>query len=369
MRCGAVAVEGGRARSRAERPTALDRPRSPRLASFSAIGAPSTAAGGGAYSEDLRWLVVYKRLILGEDHAAVTEALCGKLCKKTQSEIIERFLATGDVKTWKGRREAPPANKVVHAEDDLWLLGSVIDDPAATLEARTAEFALAMGKRVHVSTVCRALHRMGLSYQKVARGQSNTQRAMHTPLARTRGQQCRCAPCPRPPSMGMSMSPPSTVARRSPLTSRARASQMQHWATQRDDAKAVAFWNELMTFHSIEDLLVIDETAKDNRDLKGSFGWGARGCPPVEGRLPLGRDVRVSALCVLSHRGFASPSHKCAPPRLAPRTSVLRGPRGFVFSIIINPPRVSFTSRVRSRGGKACGRRRGGARAHTSRYS
>ena len=93
------------------------------------------------YSEDLRWLVVFKRLILGEDHAAVTEALCGKLCKKTQSEIIERFLATGDVKTWKGRREAPPANKV-HAEDDLWLLGSVIDDPAATLEARTAEFAL-----------------------------------------------------------------------------------------------------------------------------------------------------------------------------------------------------------------------------------
>ena len=95
------------------------------------------------YSEDLRWLVVFKRLILGEDHAAVTEALCGKLCKKThESEIIERFLATGDVKTWKGRREAPPANKVVHAEDDLWLLGSVIDDPAATLEARTAEFAL-----------------------------------------------------------------------------------------------------------------------------------------------------------------------------------------------------------------------------------
>ena len=95
------------------------------------------------YSEDLRWLVVFKRLVLGEDHAAVTEALCGKLCKKThESEIIERFLATGDVKTWKGRREAPPANKVVHAEDDLWLLGSVIDDPAATLEARTAEFAL-----------------------------------------------------------------------------------------------------------------------------------------------------------------------------------------------------------------------------------
>ena len=57
---------------------------------------------------------------------------------------------------------------------------------------------------------------------------------------------------------------------------------MQHWAVQRDEDKALAFWCELMTFHRIDDMLVIDETAKDRRALKGSFGWGARGCPPVD---------------------------------------------------------------------------------------
>ena len=58
------------------------------------------------------------------------------------------------MQAWQGHRQTPPANKVGTAEDDLWLLGNVLDDPAATLEARTAEFALATGKKVHVSTIC-----------------------------------------------------------------------------------------------------------------------------------------------------------------------------------------------------------------------
>ena len=51
-----------------------------------------SATGGGIhmYSADVRWLVVYKRLWLGEDHATVTEAFCGRVCKDTQNLIIGR---------------------------------------------------------------------------------------------------------------------------------------------------------------------------------------------------------------------------------------------------------------------------------------
>ena len=57
------------------------------------------------YSADVRWLVVYKRLWLGEDHATVTEAFCGRVSKSTQHLIIARFKETGDVQAWQGHRQ------------------------------------------------------------------------------------------------------------------------------------------------------------------------------------------------------------------------------------------------------------------------
>jgi len=39
------------------------------------------------YSADLRWLIVYKRLVLGDDHRAVTDALEG-ICRHTQDDIL-----------------------------------------------------------------------------------------------------------------------------------------------------------------------------------------------------------------------------------------------------------------------------------------
>lgn len=79
---------------------------------------------------------------------------------------------------------------------------------------------------------------------------------------------------------------------------------MQTWAAQRDEQRAQAFWCELMTFHSMEEILVLDEMARDRSAMRGSFGWGARGCPPVQGYLPHYRDQRVSALCAFSSNGF-----------------------------------------------------------------
>lgn len=79
---------------------------------------------------------------------------------------------------------------------------------------------------------------------------------------------------------------------------------MQHWAAQRDEHKAQAFFAELMSFYSLTDLLTLDETAKDRSALRASYGWWFRGLTPVQTDIEHRRDERVSALCMFSHRGF-----------------------------------------------------------------
>ena len=66
---------------------------------------------------------------------------------------------------------------------------------------------------------------------------------------------------------------------------------MQHWASQRDDAKRLLFFCELMSFYVFEELLTLDEMAKDRRALRASFGWSARGCPPIVDYLELRRST------------------------------------------------------------------------------
>ena len=80
---------------------------------------------------------------------------------------------------------------------------------------------------------------------------------------------------------------------------------MQHWALQRDDRAADAWLVKVVAFVPFYKMIVLDETAKDGRDLKGSFGWGARGGPVVERDIPFLRDQRVSLLCALTPFGFA----------------------------------------------------------------
>ena len=167
------------------------------MASFPQLArALDAKATGGAYDASTRWLVVYHRVILGRDHMETTEALAG-IHKSTQKLIVDRFLETGDVQTWQGRREAPPHNRVLSAENDLYLLGMVADDPCATLEARNQSFRLATGKRVHVSSICRAMHRLDLSYQK-ARPPKSTPARRLLPWPPARASAGAWATRPRP---------------------------------------------------------------------------------------------------------------------------------------------------------------------------
>ena len=45
---------------------------------------------------------------------------------------------------------------------------------------------------------------------------------------------------------------------------------------RRDEQKAQYFWLEIMSFYTADQLLVLDETAKDRRASRADVGWGLR---------------------------------------------------------------------------------------------
>jgi transposase len=210
---------------------------------LAAVTAGTAPRPKGAYDEYVRWQVVFKRLVLGWPHAAVTEALGPT--RLSQRDIIDRFETTGGVETHMGRRKPGRTQSRMSSRDDLWLLGDVLDDPSATLQERADRLRLRSGVTVHISCICRAMRRLNLTCGK-----------------------------------------------------------MQHWARQRDEQRIASFVVELMTFCSIDEIIVIDETSKDRSHLRGTFGWSARGCPPIERHLLHHRDQRVSALVAMSVRGM-----------------------------------------------------------------
>ena len=75
-------------------------------------------------------------------------------------------------------------------------------------------------------------------------------------------------------------------------------------ALRRDEQKAQYFWLEIMSFYTADQLLVLDETAKDRRAGRADIGWGMRGSVPCVRDWYLTRGGRVSALTLFSSRGF-----------------------------------------------------------------
>jgi hypothetical protein len=209
-----------------------------------------------AYSEDVRWMVVYKRIVLGHSACRVQHDLEGlragerpkqrHLAAETQDAWVALFLRTGTVTSQQGRREAPPANKVMQLDEVHWLFTQMLQHPTRKLREHANEFELEHGQRVAKSTLCHAARSL-------------------------------------------------LVFRRQ---------RVQHYASERIAEGAEAFWCEVMTYCRAREMLCLDETSKDNRALQEKFGYSVIGCPiTVTNVLPL-RGESLSALCVLSVYGF-----------------------------------------------------------------
>lgn len=198
------------------------------------------------HSIELRWMVVYKRTVLGLGWKTVRDDLCG-VSKHFQSDTLLTFSQTGDVRGVAQssiHRGARRASKMT-VEMDMELMRRVLDDPTAKLSDHSASIYFAHGTSISISTLCRAMARLGLTHKR-----------------------------------------------------------LQHYAYKRDEVKAAAFWTELMSFFTAEQMLVGDETSKDRRRLRQSVGWGVRGEQVFATDAFPTRGARVSALCLLSVIGF-----------------------------------------------------------------
>jgi hypothetical protein len=118
---------------------------------------PSVDHRSPMYSSDIRWLVVYKRLVMGLEG----------LSKHCQEAILNHFGQTGDV---GGAASRAGGKKVMTAQQDRQLLDMVLDEPTTTLQGHSVSFLLQHGVKVHISSICRAMKRLQLTRQKVCRG-------------------------------------------------------------------------------------------------------------------------------------------------------------------------------------------------------
>ena len=134
-----------------------------------------------AYSSDLAWRVVYKRLWLCQSWSCIARDL-GKTARQTQNGvrwvqmarntmrgIVQRYEETGDVRTMMGRRSAPPANLLMTSDRALLLLEMVLDSPSATLQEHHAAFCFQTGQKIHVGTICRAMKQLGITRKQTKR--------------------------------------------------------------------------------------------------------------------------------------------------------------------------------------------------------
>lgn len=192
-----------------------------------------------AYGAQIRWLVIYKRFFLDESPARIEQALHVSL--GFQKMIIRRFLETGDVMP-TNRGGAP---RTLQAEHERAILHAVLDSPTTTLQQHSDQLLLSHGMTVSVSTLCRAMRRMNLSYRT-----------------------------------------------------------LQHYALRRDELRAEAFWTYVVTYYPLDRLLVGDETAKQPGVLRRHMGWGPVGLPVYDRDLVLTRGTTVSCLTYFSTRGF-----------------------------------------------------------------
>ena len=133
---------------------------------------------GRAKDADLRWLVVYTRLVKGAS-VSVTARQCS-VSKCFVKHMLKLFERTHGVEDMQGQRHAPPANQVMTAEAARALLHQMLDVPELTLGEHASNLVedgvVATVDESTLSRVCAAL-RMSQKKLQVYAIQRDAERA------------------------------------------------------------------------------------------------------------------------------------------------------------------------------------------------
>ena len=114
------------------------------------------------YSTDLRWRVVWLSLVQQLCPDAIAQLL--SVSARTVRRYIDLFYQTGDVVP-RPRRYGPP--RLLGDHEQLVLLRLILENPGIYLQEIQDKLLAMFGVEVAVSTICKTLHAMGCSRQKI----------------------------------------------------------------------------------------------------------------------------------------------------------------------------------------------------------
>ena len=116
-----------------------------------------------AYSEDLRWRVIWKKLCSEKSYREIAQNL--DISLGTVHNVWETFVATGDVSAKK-----PPAResqRVLDEYHELLVVGLLLEQPDVYLREVCQHISTTTGVTVSEATVCRTLRKHGLTRKKI----------------------------------------------------------------------------------------------------------------------------------------------------------------------------------------------------------
>lgn len=192
-----------------------------------------------AHSKDLAWRVVMRYDWYNQSLSEICDPHTGlAVSRHYVQDVLQRYETTGDVETHQGQGADHWSRRVLTRADHFHIIKLISETPRATLKDHRAQFVLESGVVIPYSSFCSAVHQLGFTRKKI------------------RALAYKC-----------------------------------------DKDKAAAFLREVFTFHSVEELGVLDETSKDFDSLKGGFGYSLRGtvCSAHDQAL-LHMSVRTSCL-------------------------------------------------------------------------
>lgn len=116
-----------------------------------------------AYSEDLRWKIVWQALALELPVKQIATNMC--VDQTTVRRIVGKFEATGQV-----QKKSYPVDKAFRKLNEpaqFFILYLVLDRPGIYLREIQSELLLQLGLDVTVSAICKFLDRAGLTRQRI----------------------------------------------------------------------------------------------------------------------------------------------------------------------------------------------------------
>ena len=136
-----------------------------------------------SFSVEKRWAMVYKREVLGLSYETIQEQLEDYDSKgpspKTIRRMVKLFRSTGGVEDRQGQRHPGQNNIVYDTQLSQKLVDIVLDSPESPLDAIKDAFENQTGVLKDVSSICRALKKLGFTRKKVCCGTDRGARASH----------------------------------------------------------------------------------------------------------------------------------------------------------------------------------------------